>query len=206
MENPNDHRICFVGDSFVQGTGDPLCLGWTGRLAVQAQRMGFAMTYYNLGVRRDTSRDILARWENECAVRLPSETQNYVAFSFGINDSSIDNYTRRISITESEENFQTIIEQSRSRYHTIVIGPAPVGDPAHNTRIELLSEKFEALAQKIEVPYLSVWEQLSTDSSWMKEVGMHDGYHPGDLGYSKLAETIGAWNNWWFAGQDTLSS
>jgi hypothetical protein len=22
-------RICFVGDSFVNGTGDPQCLGWT---------------------------------------------------------------------------------------------------------------------------------------------------------------------------------
>ena len=27
-----DLRICFVGDSFVNGTGDETKLGWTGRL------------------------------------------------------------------------------------------------------------------------------------------------------------------------------
>lgn len=28
-----DLRICFLGDSFVAGVGDPRCLGWAGRLA-----------------------------------------------------------------------------------------------------------------------------------------------------------------------------
>ncbi|WP_281179812.1 hypothetical protein [Nocardia grenadensis] len=27
-----DQRICFVGDSFVAGVGDPQALGWTERL------------------------------------------------------------------------------------------------------------------------------------------------------------------------------
>ncbi|MDY6901411.1 MAG: lipase, partial [Cyanobacteriota bacterium] len=25
-------RICFVGESFINGTGDPECLGWAGRI------------------------------------------------------------------------------------------------------------------------------------------------------------------------------
>ena len=62
VEFLNDHRICFIGDSFVQGTGDPECLSWVGRVAAKAQAAGWKITSYNLGVPRDTSRDILARW------------------------------------------------------------------------------------------------------------------------------------------------
>ena len=58
-------RICFVGDSFVNGTGDPECLGWPGRICAAARRAGHDVTYYNLGVRRDTSGDVQARWELE---------------------------------------------------------------------------------------------------------------------------------------------
>jgi lysophospholipase L1-like esterase len=35
-----DVRVCFVGDSFVAGVGDPRHLGWAGRLAAQSQRKG----------------------------------------------------------------------------------------------------------------------------------------------------------------------
>jgi lysophospholipase L1-like esterase len=61
MTNITDIRICFVGDSFVNGTGDPDCLGWTGRLCASRSRQGRSITYYNLGVRRETSADICDR-------------------------------------------------------------------------------------------------------------------------------------------------
>jgi lysophospholipase L1-like esterase len=65
-----DIRICFVGDSYVQGTGDDECLGWAGRLCASARRAGHNITYYNLGVRRETSTDITRRWLAECEPRL----------------------------------------------------------------------------------------------------------------------------------------
>ena len=34
----DDLGLCFIGDSFVHGTNDPECLGWSGRLAVNAWR------------------------------------------------------------------------------------------------------------------------------------------------------------------------
>ena len=64
-------RICFVGDSFVNGTGDPDCLGWAGRVCAAAQHDGHDITYYNLGVRRETTADIRDRWEREVSCRLP---------------------------------------------------------------------------------------------------------------------------------------
>jgi acyl-CoA thioesterase-1 len=59
--NAPDIRICFIGDSYVHGTGDDDCLGWAGRLCAAARRAGHNVTYYNLGVRRETSADIACR-------------------------------------------------------------------------------------------------------------------------------------------------
>ena len=199
IEPLSDHRICFVGDSFVQGTCDPLCQGWTGRLAVQAQRHGFNVTPYNLGIRRDTSRDIRARWEKECNIRLPPDTLHYVAFSFGANDSALENDTRRISVAESRDNFHEIISKSQSLYKTLVIGPPPVNDPEHQRRIKELSHMFEQLSYEFGVPYLSVFESLSVDATWMTELSENDGCHPGELGYTKLAELVSSWSSWWFS-------
>ncbi len=67
-----DLRVCFVGDSFVAGVGDPEHLGWAGRLAAGSSRAGRRLTAYNLGVRRQTSRDVSHRWLFECQQRLPT--------------------------------------------------------------------------------------------------------------------------------------
>jgi hypothetical protein len=56
-------RICFIGDSLVNGVGDPTGLGWVGRVATAARRRGHDITAYNLGIRRDTSGDIAVRWQ-----------------------------------------------------------------------------------------------------------------------------------------------
>mgnify|MGYP002775444457 FL=1 len=58
-------RICFVGESFVNGTGEPTCLAWTGRISVSANEKGYDITYYNLGVRRETSTELRNRWFRE---------------------------------------------------------------------------------------------------------------------------------------------
>jgi len=84
----DDVRVCFVGDSFVAGVGDCEFLGWAGRLA--AGTKGVALTTYNLGVRRQTSSDIRARWRPECEARLPEDCDGRVVFSFGSNDTTVE--------------------------------------------------------------------------------------------------------------------
>lgn len=76
-----DVRICYIGDSFVNGTGDPTKLGWTGRVSASSQNNNLDVTYYNLEIRRETSEDILKRWESECQPRLPKVSENKVVFS-----------------------------------------------------------------------------------------------------------------------------
>ena len=64
-----DIRICFIGDSLVNGTGDRQALGWSGRVCAAANRAGFIVTHYNLGIRGNTTQDILSRWKTEFELR-----------------------------------------------------------------------------------------------------------------------------------------
>ena len=87
---PQDIRICFVGDSFVTGTGDETALGWAGRLCAMANSGDSIVTCYNLGIRRDTSKDIMLRWEQECARRLPDSCDGRMVISCGANDMAME--------------------------------------------------------------------------------------------------------------------
>ena len=49
----------------VNGVGDAEGLGWRGRAVAAALGAGVELTAYDLGVRRDTSADVRARWERE---------------------------------------------------------------------------------------------------------------------------------------------
>jgi hypothetical protein len=48
------------------------------------------LTAYNLGVRRQTSGDILGRWLSECGPRLLAGCESRVVFSFGTNDTTLE--------------------------------------------------------------------------------------------------------------------
>src|SRR5690606_26505751 len=102
----------------------PLCLGWAGRLAQHAVNQGYRLTHYNLGIRRDTSRDIAARWQTECTARLPATCLPYVVLSCGVNDTMMENGVRRIAETESITNFRSIVQQATALFPVLVIGPS----------------------------------------------------------------------------------
>ena len=194
----DDLRICFVGDSYVNGTGDPEYLGWTGRLAIAARRKGYHLTYYNLGVRRETSIDIARRWQQEVEVRLPSTCTPFVVFALGVNDTTVENGQRRVAEAQSVDNLHAILCEAKARYAVALIGPPPLADTAQNRRTQELSARFARIAQDEQVPFLSVFEVLASDADWMREVASGDGAHPGAIGYARLAALVDAWPEWWF--------
>lgn len=196
-----DHRLCVVGDSFTLGYGDPTCLGWVGRISAEAIQKGYDLTVYNLGIRRDTSREIAARWEQESDARLKFyQGQAYIIFSFGVNDTTIEpsQNTTRIPFEESIKNFQHILTQAKKRYAVFFVGPPPVEDPAQNERIRILDQAFNQAAILLEIPYFSVVQSLLQEKIWMREVACYDGAHPQAAGYAVLAHLIGHAPFWWF--------
>lgn len=193
-----DIRICFIGDSFVNGTGDETFLGWAGRLCATAQTDDISVTYYNLGIRRNTSKDILQRWEQDCAQRLPDFCDGRVVLSCGINDMVIETGQLRVSLEDSCDNVRQILQLAAAKYKTIMVGPAPVGDDILNTRLKTLSEFYAREAKVLGIPYVEVFSHLISDQRYLQESKKNDGYHPQSYGYAEIAKTITASNSWWF--------
>jgi lysophospholipase L1-like esterase len=196
-------RICFVGDSFVNGTGDPECLGWTGRVCVNANKKGYDVTYYNLGIRRDTSSDIAKRWLQEVSLRLPKEYNSLVVFSFGLNDTTLENGKPRVSIAESIKNTREILTQAKKLYPVLMISPAPYieqQDPGRRRRTIDLSQQLALVCQDLDVPYLDVFSLLEKPSVWLHEAKANDGVHPQAGGYTEFARIVENWDAWlnWF--------
>ncbi len=197
----NQMRICFVGDSFVNGVGDPAYLGWTGRLCAEAGRAGYDITYYNLGVRRDTSADLARRWRAEVEHRLPEDCDGRVVLSFGVNDTIIEGGRRRVSLEATLTNAQAILHEARALYPLLVVGPPPVADTVQNERIRALSFSLGQLCWQEGAPYLETYKALLATPIWLEEVVAGDGAHPGAAGYEALAALVRQWSGWsgWFA-------
>ncbi len=196
----NEVRICFIGESFVNGAGDPECLGWAGRICVNANRKGYDLTYYNLGVRRETSGELKNRWLREVSYRLPEEYNGRVVFSFGTNDTTIENHKTRIEVKDSIANARSILSDAKKLYPILMVSPPPIADNEQNRRIVDLSEQFGLLCQELDVPYLNVFPILEKSSIWMNEVRRYDGAHPRAAGYREFAEIVQNWEAWlnWF--------
>jgi lysophospholipase L1-like esterase len=189
-------RICFVGDSFVNGTGDPEYLGWTGRICRAARRKGLDITYYNLGIRRNTSADIALRWLEEVSRRLPEECNGRVVFSFGVNDTTIEEGKTRINFQNSIENTSNILTDANPLFPVLMVSPPPVPDIEQNIRVAELSRQFDSVCRQLGVPYLDVFNPLQASTVWLKEAAANDGYHPGLAGYSELAKLVERWCSW----------
>ena len=193
-----DLRICFVGDSYINGTSDPEYLGWTGRVSIAARRKGYNLTYYNLGVRRETNSDIARRWQQEVHVRFPSSCTPFVVFSFGVNDTTLDEGQIRVPEMQSVVNAREMLRVAKQYYSVILIGPPPNADTEQNLRTRRLSSLFAEVAESEGVPFLSIFDQLAKDAIWMKEVTTGDGAHPGAAGYARLSALVEAWPQCWF--------
>jgi lysophospholipase L1-like esterase/GNAT superfamily N-acetyltransferase len=193
-----DIRICFIGDSFTAGTGDPEALGWVGRVAAAALARGHNLTAYNLGIRRETSADILRRWQQECAPRTLPGVDTRVVFSFGANDTALDNGQRRLALDQTLANARALLRAATTGYPVLLIGPPPGADADHDARLAELAGKLGEVAQEQGVPYLDVFTPLHSSALWRQEVAANDGSHPRGGGYRELAALVMEWPGWWF--------
>ena len=192
-----DIRICFVGDSFVNGTGDEMALGWAGRLCATAHTSGIPVTYYNLGIRRNTSKDILQRWEIECTRRLSDACDGRIVLSCGVNDTVIENGSVRVRPEESCANVREILRGAK-KYKILMLGPPPVGEEKHNERVMALSQAFAQEAKALGVPYIDLFSPIASDAAYKREILSNDGSHPGSGGYKKMAHIVLSSPSWWF--------
>lgn len=204
-------RICFVGDSLTNGTGDDAFLGWPGRLCAAERARGHDLTCYNLGIRADTSLLIAARWRAECAARLPELYQGRLVFAFGNNDTAIPEGSAevRVPLAHSLAAAGAMLAEAKGWKPVLFIGPWPVEEakqpvnPAGpvsyrfaNARVAELSQAYGALAGELGIPYLDLYRALAGDVRWQAASRQGDGVHPPGEGYRLVAETVAAWAGW----------
>lgn len=192
-----DIRICFIGDSLVAGVGDETALGWVGRVCAAARVRGVPVTHYNLGVRRETSRDILRRWQVECRLRLPRTCDCRIVLSCGVNDTMQEGGAERVPPDESRRNVRDIL-RAAGNWAALMVGPPPVDDAAHNSRIDALSTVFSEEAAELGVAYIDLYTRLAADARYSRALSKGDGAHPGGAGYAMIADIISGAPNWWF--------
>lgn len=195
-----DIQICFVGESFVNGTGDRTHLGWTGRLCQTLSQQGYQVTHYNLGIRRETSSALRSRWQEECDRRFSPQADNRIVFSFGTNDTTWENGKTRVSLANSLENTRHILNTAKMKCPVLMISPPPIEDAEQNDRIQTLSIHFSQLCAELEIPYFNIFTSLAKCPSWLEEVRAGDGAHPDAQGYTEYAHLVAVWSGWqnWF--------
>ena len=191
-----DIRICFIGDSFTQGTGDDTCLGWPGRVCAAAQTRGQSVTAYNLGIRRETTGDIRARWRAEVTPRLAAGVDGRIVFSFGANDATLENGQWRVPPDLSAENARAMVALALLSYPVLVVGPPPAPEPEKTARHAELAARYAIVCNELGVPFLDVMEPIGSVTAWWDEVAAGDGIHPGAQGYAALAGLVDAWPAW----------
>ena len=184
-------RVLFFGDSLVAGVGDPAGAGWVGRIVSACYAAQRPVTAYNLGVRRETSIDVAARWRAEAGVRIPSDAEARIVVSFGANDTTVEDGEVRVPANDSCAALGQILGQAASAgYGSLVVGPAPVDDAAQNRRIRDLSDAFAGLCEARRTPFVEVVDTLLESPVWMSEVSERDGAHPAAGGYDEIARAL----------------
>jgi acyl-CoA thioesterase I len=193
-----DIRVTFVGDSFVQGVGDPKHRGWVGR--VLAATCG-TVTGFNLGVRGETSEDITRRCWREVDVRMLPGADNRLVTSFGTNDMIEQDGRIRVDPPRAVANLAKLLSESERRgLRTLVVGPPPIADAGndHLIRTLQLADEMSAVCRARGIPFIATTKTLADDLAWTSEALAGDGAHPGRGGYKRMTDIIlkSSWNEW----------
>ncbi len=194
-----DLRVLFFGDSFVAGTGDPQARGWVGRVAAASWAAGIPTSAYALGIRRETSLEVAARWRAEALPRLLAGADCRFVVSFGANDATFEDGRARVDPELSARTLATLLDgAARLGLPAFVVGPPPSCDAEQDERIGALTRRFATVCASREVPFVPVHAALVASATWGEEARAGDGVHPGAGGYTALAELVlaGGWLDW----------
>ncbi|TQJ09594.1 GDSL-type esterase/lipase family protein [Lapillicoccus jejuensis] len=194
-EGRRDVSLCFVGASTVAGYGDPKGLGWVGRVVSRSQHPDLDLTSYNLGVRGQSSADVVGRWRTECDPRWAHRGERRLVLSVGAND-----LTTGVTLARSRLNLANVLDEASSHGIAVfVVGLAPSADPEHNARLEALADVQADVCARRGVPYVDCFRPLVQHDQWLSDLAAsRDGVHPGQAGYGLIAWLVlhNGWYDW----------
>lgn len=189
-----DIGLCFVGDGFVAGYGDPKALGWVSRVVGRTSIEEADLTSYNLGVRGSSSADAMNRWRAECPPRWAGRSERRLVIGVGAEDVA-----QEITTARSRLNLANILDEASSTgVGTFVVGPTPTLDAEVNARLQVLSEAQGDVCARRGVPFVDCFAPLHHHDQWQSDLAAGDAVHPGQAGYGLIAWLVlnGGWAQW----------
>lgn len=194
-EGPRDLAIVFLGASLVAGVGDPKGQGWVTRVVGRTQHPDLELTAYNLGVRGDTSADVLQRWASEVPLRWAGRTERRVVLSVGTNDVASG-----ITLARHRLNLANLLDDAASSgVGAFVVSPPPTADAELNERLEVLVDAQADVCARRGVPFVDCYAPLMGHDQWRTDLAASSvENHPGQAGYGLIAWLVlhNGWADW----------
>lgn len=193
-EGPRDIALVFIGDAYVAGYGDPKGLGWVSRVVGRTAHPDVDITAYQLGVRDETSADVLARWRIECPPRWQGRSEKRLVVAVGHNDAVSGMSTARVRL-----NLANILDDAAaSGVAAFAVGPPPTLDTDLNARLEIVVEAQADVCARRGVPYVDCYRPLIAHEQWHSDLGATGDVYPGQAGYGLIAWLVlhGGWDQW----------
>lgn len=194
VDGPRDIGLCFVGDGFVAGYGDPKALGWVSRVVGRTDARDATLTSYNLGVRGSSSSDVMNRWRVECPPRWAGRSERRIVVSVGAEDVA-----QGLTTARSRLNLANILDEASSLgIAALVVGPTPTLDSEVNARLGVLADAQSDVCQRRSVPFVDCFSPLAGHDQWQSDLAAGDAVHPGQAGYGLIAWLVlnGGWHRW----------
>lgn len=194
-DGPRDVGLVFIGDAFVAGYGDPKALGWVSRVVGRTSHPDLDLTAYNLGVRGDSSADVLVRWRSEGMPRWATRRERRLVVSVGQNDVG-----ERLTTARSRLNLANVLDDATARgISPFVVGPPPTLNAEFNERLAVVVEAQSDVCARRSIPFVDAFYPLVEHDQWLSELtASGDQRHPGQAGYGLLAWLVlhGGWDSW----------
>ncbi len=194
-EGPRDLALVFLGASLVAGVGDPKGQGWVTRVIGRTEHPELELTAYNLGVRGDTSADVLRRWATEVPVRWVGRTERRVVVSVGTND-----VLQGVTLARHRLNLANLLDDAAtSGVGAFVVSPPPTDDDELNTRLEVLVEAQGDVCARRGIPFVDCFAPLLGHEQWSSDLAASRvQHHPGQAGYGLIAWLVlhNGWAEW----------
>lgn len=194
-DGPRDVAIVFMGASMVAGVGDPKGQGWVTRVVGRTAHPDLELTAYNLGVRGQSSGDLLARWHTECPPRWKDRGERRLVVSIGANDIAAG-----VTLARHRLNLANILDEAAANgVSAFVVSPPPSSDETFNEKLAVLVEAQADVCARRSVPFVDCFRPLLGHDQWRSELAAsRDGHHPGQAGYGLIAWLVlhNGWNEW----------
>ena len=194
-DGPRDVGLVFVGASLVAGVGDPKGQGWVSRVVGRTHHPDLELTAYNLGVRGNTSADVLARWKQEAEPRWQGRGEKRLVVSVGTADAM-----GGVTLARHRLNLANILDDAASAgIGTFVVSPPPTDDEEVNAKLDVLVDAQADVCSRRGVPFVDCFAPLEGHDQWQSDLASsRPAHHPGQAGYGLIAWLVlhNGWYDW----------